>query len=176
MDTVLRYESHPDRCLRLWLFTDVENAKEVREKLLKAEIAPEFAFLNASLIPDIFVVHLASCKALWSDCAGSRRTKSLHAELVVNVAASKHISNSLTRFGISDDTKHLMVARFDGTAEDATLLKSLIKGKQVSMDALASLSDSQGLKKYHKIQPEELQIGSQVDAICCRVASHELER
>ncbi|CAD7701006.1 unnamed protein product, partial [Ostreobium quekettii] len=118
MEKELKFETHPASSLRVWLFEDVENIEEVREQVVSGKLQPEFAFFNAQLVAGLYVVHLAACRALWSETAGTRRTRSLHTELVCNISGSKHIASSLQRFGISDGTKHLLVARFDGTASD----------------------------------------------------------
>ena len=53
---------------------------------------PDFAFLEASVIMDVFCVHLAAHKALTSAVRGALSSRSLHAELVFNVSGSKHVS------------------------------------------------------------------------------------
>jgi hypothetical protein len=48
-----------------------------------------------------------------------------------------------------------------------------VKGTSVSLDELPSLSDTETLTKYHKIIPNELKVGSLVDAITCHMAGRD---
>ncbi|XVF01253.1 hypothetical protein REPUB_Repub04eG0072100 [Reevesia pubescens] len=50
--------------LSLALFTDVTNSKELLESMQAGKLDPEVAFLNASLIPDVFPVLAAAHKTL----------------------------------------------------------------------------------------------------------------
>lgn len=52
---------------------------------------PEAAFINASLLPDLAVLHAAAHKALTAEARGTLRTKTVYAEVVFNIAASKHV-------------------------------------------------------------------------------------
>lgn len=87
---------------------------------------------------DPLVVQVAAQKALAQQEHGKLITKSLHAELVYNMSGSRHvsclhdgcithmlqshiihscflqISESFNRFGVTDSSQHLLVARFDG--------------------------------------------------------------
>ena len=99
-------------------------------------------------VPDLVVLRSAAHKAATAAHRGRLRTRSLHSECVVNVSGSKHvrcgprtnctcsagfetksgwpmaeccavqIKESLVRFGVSPECKHLLVARFDSTPAD----------------------------------------------------------
>ena len=60
--------------------------------MLAASLRPECSLANAALVPDPLVLHAAAYKALAAQQRGGLRTKSLHAELVVNLSGSKHVS------------------------------------------------------------------------------------
>ncbi|KAA3482408.1 EKC/KEOPS complex subunit Tprkb [Gossypium australe] len=50
--------------LSLTLFIEVTNSKDLKESMQAGKLDPEVSFLNASLIPDVFPVPVAACKAL----------------------------------------------------------------------------------------------------------------
>ena len=60
--------------------------------MLATSLQPECSLANAALVPDSLVLHAAAYKALAAQQRGGLRTKSLHAELVVNLSGSKHVS------------------------------------------------------------------------------------
>lgn len=136
-------------------------------------LKPEFAAFNAEVIPDAFVVQLAAQRALMADSRNKVATKSLHAELVFGVSGSKHIAETLRRFGISADSKHLLVARFDASESDLQAIASLVKGEAAPLSELQALSDAASMNKYYKFTDEEMTVGSLVDAIACRIAARD---
>ncbi|KAL4600865.1 hypothetical protein ACB092_11G230700 [Castanea dentata] len=73
-------------------------------------LEPEVAFLNASLIPDVFPVLAAAHKTLVSKSRESLTTRTLHSELVYNYSGSKHITESLKRCGISESTTYILTS------------------------------------------------------------------
>ncbi|MBA0649382.1 hypothetical protein Goklo_016951 [Gossypium klotzschianum] len=67
--------------LSLTLFIDVTNSRELKESMQAGKLDPEVSFLNASLIPDVFPVLVAACKAL----------SPVHSEFVYSYLVSKHV-------------------------------------------------------------------------------------
>ena len=59
-------------------------------------LSPECALSNATLVPDLLVLHAAAYKALAAAQRGELRTRSLHAELVFSLSGSKHVSVHVT--------------------------------------------------------------------------------
>ncbi|GFR39867.1 hypothetical protein Agub_g367 [Astrephomene gubernaculifera] len=172
-ELVLTFETHPGRTLTLALFRDVKNAKEVRATIADAS-KPEFAYMNASLIVDPFVVQLAAQRALAAESAGRLVTKSLHTELLYGISGTKHVVESLKRFGIADDTTTLLLARFDCQPEELAAAQSLIAGVQVPLCELPSLTDTELVDKCYKITPAELQGGrSRTDAVVFRIGAKD---
>ncbi|KAG4160060.1 hypothetical protein ERO13_D02G210201v2 [Gossypium hirsutum] len=89
--------------LSLTLFIDVTNSNSNQYEPLAGKLDPEVSFLNASLIPDVFPVLVAACKAL----------SSVHSEFVYSYLVSKHITEK--RGGVSDDSSYdlmLLVMRW----------------------------------------------------------------
>ncbi|KAK9915759.1 hypothetical protein WJX75_003792 [Coccomyxa subellipsoidea] len=157
--------------LTVWLFTNVRNAKNIQQQLVAGSLEPELAFINALVVPDLLIVHAAAQKAMAAHLRGSLRTRSLHAELVYNIAGSKHVGQSLQRFGISEDSKSILVASFHTGDPDAGRVRSIVEGESVGLDTLSSLADMDTVKKFYKIVPAELEVGTVADAICCRIAA-----
>ena len=57
----------------------------------------------------------AANKALIAESRGKLTTKTLHSECVFNLSGSKHISQSLSKWGVSDTATSVLVACFDAT-------------------------------------------------------------
>jgi len=55
---------------------------------------------------------------------------------VFNLAGSKHITDALTCFGVTDASTTLLVARFDASAGDLATLRALVKGTEAGLEAL----------------------------------------
>ncbi|KAL4419297.1 hypothetical protein ABPG77_001629 [Micractinium sp. CCAP 211/92] len=171
----------PGHTLTVTLFKDVSNARRVkwpskgalRDKVLAGSLEPECALVNAALVPDAIVLRAAAEKALMAKQRGTLRCKSAHAELVFNLSGSKHIGETLQRYGISPDCRHLLAARFDATPEEAAALQSLVSGTPAPLSELAQLTDAALLKKYLKVTPEELAVGTLADAQLVRIAARD---
>lgn len=52
----------------------------------------------------------------------------------------------------------------------------LVDGTLTSLDQLPEYTDRAQITKSMKIPQKELSIGSLADAVCCRVAAHDLEK
>ncbi|CAN4107701.1 unnamed protein product [Withania somnifera] len=111
---------------------------------LFATLEPEAAFLNASLIPDVFPVLAAAHKTLVAKSRDSLTTRTLHSELVYNYSGSKHISESSKRCGIADNRSYILAARFGASTDE-----------------------------HYKISNLELEVSSLADAITCRIAARD---
>ncbi|XP_073007311.1 uncharacterized protein [Typha latifolia] len=159
--------------LSLALFTDVTNSRELLESMQSGRMEPEVALLNSLLIPDVFPILAAAHKALLSKLRESLTTRTLHSELVYNYAGSKHITESLKRCGISDDTTYILVARFDASHDEMKKVSKLINGKEIDLVELERRANKAQILKHYKISSEELAISSVSDAITCRIAARD---
>lgn len=83
------------------------------------------------------------------------------------------IGESLGKFGVNEDSKHLILARFDATPEEMQRLRELVEGEAAATGEAAVLVDVPLLTKYYKVQKEELEIGSLADAITSRIAARD---
>ncbi|KAM3220110.1 EKC/KEOPS complex subunit TPRKB isoform X2 [Capsicum chacoense] len=159
--------------LCLSLFSDVTNSKELLDLMQSAALEPEVAFLNASLIPDIFPVLAAAHKTLVAKSRDSLTTRTLHSELVYNYSGSKHISESLKRCGIADNTSYILAARFGASADEMVAIEKLIKGNDIDLKELEQRINQAQIQKHYKISNLELEISSLADAITCRIAARD---
>jgi len=100
-------------------------------------------------------------------------TQTLHSELVFNLAGSKHITDALTRFGVTDASTTLLVARFDASADDLAALRALVKGTEVDVAGLEALRDQAAMRKAFKCSDQELHVGSLCDAALCKFAARD---
>ncbi|GAV87589.1 CGI-121 domain-containing protein, partial [Cephalotus follicularis] len=159
--------------LSLALFADVINSEELLESMQAGKLEPEVAFLNASLIPDVFPLLAAAHKTIISNSRDSLTTRTLHSELVYNYSGSKHITESFKRCGISDSSSYVMVARFNASADDMKAVEKLMHGKEIDLEELEGRADKPQIQKHYKISGLELGISSLADAITSRIAARD---
>ncbi|KAE8703133.1 protein CYPRO4-like [Hibiscus syriacus] len=99
--------------LSLALFTDVTDSKELLESMQDVKLDPEVAFLNASLVPDVFPVLAAAFKTLVY--------KSLSLRLKLTNDGYFQITESLKRCGISENSSYVLAARFNTSPGEVIL-------------------------------------------------------
>eukprot|EP01025_Chloroclados_australasicus_P067512 TRINITY_DN93408_c0_g1_i1.p2 TRINITY_DN93408_c0_g1~~TRINITY_DN93408_c0_g1_i1.p2 ORF type:complete len:174 (-),score=22.02 TRINITY_DN93408_c0_g1_i1:260-781(-) len=171
MSTSLAFESHPNT-LRILACTDVSNAANIKSSIAGKSLAVEAAFIDADVVADLFMVHLAAFKALSDKAADSLTTHSLHSDIVFNLAGSRHISQALNTFGVSPDTKHLLVARLDATPEELDTIRSVVSGSEISVDECLAFRNLERLRKLYKTSDEELKVGTIADVALSKLAVH----
>ncbi|GKV01541.1 hypothetical protein SLEP1_g14089 [Rubroshorea leprosula] len=159
--------------LSLALFSDVTNSKELLDSMQAGKLEPEVAFLNASLIPDVFPVLASAHKTLVAKSRESLTTHTLHSELVYNYSGSKHITESLKKCGISDSTTYILAARFNANPDEMKAVEKLINGKEIDLEELEQRANQAQIQKQYKISSVELGISSLADAITCRIAARD---
>ncbi|XP_010530887.1 PREDICTED: EKC/KEOPS complex subunit Tprkb [Tarenaya hassleriana] len=159
--------------LSVSLFSDVTNSKDLLNSIQAGTLDPEVAFLNASLIPDIFPLLAAAHKALVSKSRDLLTTRTLHSELVYNYSGSKHITESLKRCGISDDSTYILAARFNSSPDEMDKVAKLINGKEIELEELKTRANQSQILKHYKIPSQELGVSSLGDAIVCRIAARD---
>ncbi|KAM0910202.1 hypothetical protein ACQ4PT_014343 [Festuca glaucescens] len=136
-------------------------------------LEPEAAFINASLVPDVLPVLAAAHKALLSKSREALTTRTLHSDLVYNYSGSKHITESLKRCGIADDTRYVLAARFDASDEEMKAVEKLISGTEIDLSELETRADQPKILKQYKITTQELSISTVPEAIVCRIAARD---
>lgn len=167
------FDINGSNILSLSLFTDVTNSKELLDSMQAGKLEPEVAFLNASLIPDVFPLLAAAHKTLIAKSRDSLTTRTLHSELVYNYSGSKHITESLKRCGISDSTTYILAARFNASPDEMKAVEKLINGKEIELEELEGRANQAQIQKHYKISGVEAGLSSLADAITCRVAARD---
>ncbi|KAI8087874.1 kinase binding protein CGI-121-domain-containing protein [Gilbertella persicaria] len=144
-------ELFPDKQVHIALFQNVKNASELRQRIHQQDITLNMALVNASLVLDKFIVLLAAQRALSDEAAGSLKTYSLHSEILFNFGGTNNIGKTLTTFGITDQTTHMVAIQIGEPADKAEMfLKQTIQGDLVSFNQLETIKDKQAIQKaYH---------------------------
>lgn len=125
-------------------------------------------------VVDRFSIHAASARALLCDQQSRLTTKSLHAELVFNMSGSRNVTESFRRFGVDDKCSSLVVCIFDADEATVQTTLALVEGTITAVDELGqhlTPADVKLLRKYYKIQDQELTASSLADAVTCRIAT-----
>uniref|UniRef100_A0A914NS12 Uncharacterized protein n=1 Tax=Meloidogyne incognita TaxID=6306 RepID=A0A914NS12_MELIC len=87
------YDNTQSKFLRICLFTNVENASELREFVRKGEI--DAALIRAELLLEPFVLLAAANRAVHQAAHNRMITRSLSAELIYSLSPNRNISDSL---------------------------------------------------------------------------------
>ena len=159
------------RELAVWTFADVANAEEVRAAVRDGTL--ECAVLDARAIASLACVELAAYKAALACERGAMVTRAVHSELVFCLSPTRHISEAFRRFGGDENTRALIVCKFDANDEDLERVRSVVKGELVAFDARPAV-DEAALKKWYKVHENELEIGSLADAVLSRIAIRDV--
>lgn len=167
------FDINGSNTLSLSLFIDVTNSKELLDSMQAGKLEPEVAFLNASLIPDVFPLLAAAHKTLIAKSRDSLTTRTLHSELVYNYSGSKHITESLKRCGISDSTTYILAARINASPDEMKAVEKLINGKEIELEELEGRANQAQMQKHYKISGLEAGLSSLADAITCRIAARD---
>ena len=158
----------------VFLFVDVSNSAELQQQLTEGALDPACALFNASLVPSVFTVLQAAAKAAHSSDRQSLRTRSVHSEIVFNLAGSRHIGPSLAKFGIATGCPSVFLVLFDPGEEAIRRAPELVRGRSVALDELGSVSDREAIKVAYKISDNELRESSLEQAVATRIAARDL--
>ena len=133
----------------------------------------ECAVMDARAIASLACVELAAYKAALACERGAMVTRAVHSELVFCLSPTRHISEAFRRFGGDENTRALIVCKFDANDEDLERVRSVVKGELVAFDARPAV-DEAALKKWYKVHENELEIGSLADAVLSRIAIRDV--
>ncbi|GME79000.1 unnamed protein product [Ambrosiozyma monospora] len=103
------------------VFTNVKNTDEIKSHLIKGDKQYDFAFINAENILSLEQLYSALYKALLDDTNDRKNSKTLHTELIFDLAPQKNIMECLNKFGISSHSSNLLVVKIiKSQTSDAT--------------------------------------------------------
>lgn len=156
------------RCHML-LYRNIENAADVRNLIMKGKV--EASLIKPEMIVDAFQVLVATNKAVRSLSAKKMTTRSVFAEIIFNLSATKNITDSLNRFGLNDSDTEILAVVLDPEGEEKVKkLNGQIKGRQVPLDEVSSLTNRAKVIEHYKVTEEELKVSSLLDAVVSRMA------
>ena len=133
--------------LHMGLVKNVSNTKQVKDKVIKEELACTMA--SSCLVPSTLVVVTAANKACLAYSRGAMKTRSINTEILFNLSSSSNITDSLNKFGGQDaDTTFLVVSVDKGLDED----KDVIEGDWVDTSNLSDQINEDLLVKVHRLK------------------------
>ncbi|CAJ0587322.1 unnamed protein product, partial [Mesorhabditis spiculigera] len=173
------YELQPDpydytqrKSIRICLFTNVENAGELRAKLRTGDL--DAALVRAELVLEPFLFLAAAEKAVYQYAHNRMSTRSLAAELIYSLSPSRNISDSLNTFGVAENSKTILAAVFDD--EKGSKMKKLakqIKGQAVHLNFLRNVANLKLIKRIYKINDPSITLENIDEEILTRLVSKE---
>ena len=84
------------------------------------------------------------------------------------MSSSSNISDSLTKFGVGDTDKEILVVGVDNDLED---VRDVVDGDWVETELLESFLDTKLITKLHKLKPDELKDLSGL--LCSRISAKD---
>ncbi|XP_048742816.2 EKC/KEOPS complex subunit TPRKB-like [Ostrea edulis] len=164
---------YPDYSITLMLFSNVENAAEIRKCVMSGEF--EAALLKTAMILEPFQVIVAANRAIHLQRVKKMMTKNVHSEVLFSLSPSKNISDSFRKFGLADnDTSMFVVIVNDTDGATCQAVTSKVKGQLTDIVEVGKYSDLPTIKKIYKISETELSSCSAVEAIVSRISSKEI--
>ena len=108
---------------------DVEDAAQLRGKVIRGELGVECAVVDASMVPGVGCLLAAAMRARTHAVSSRLVTKTVHSELLLMLSAGRQISEAFKHFGIGDTSRNLVFASFTHAG-----------GEQAASDALAKVA------------------------------------
>jgi EKC/KEOPS complex subunit CGI121/TPRKB len=132
MELHISFELFPTHRLVVLAFAEVENSNELLHELTSGRLGQLTALLDREKTLDESALAIAANRVLYRQSRNSLRTRGCATELTLLLAASRNITQALRTFGISAETKNLLVASFNPDKTHLEQLRTLIRGRQVS--------------------------------------------
>lgn len=103
-------------------------------------------------------------------------TKNIFIETVYNFAATRNISKSLERFGLSDTTTDVLVIVPNPVENDIESIRSSVNGIETKSieEGLRQVSDLTQIRKVYGISLEEEKRASLIDSVVTRMACRDV--
>ncbi|KAH8549147.1 kinase binding protein CGI-121-domain-containing protein [Umbelopsis sp. PMI_123] len=151
-------ELHPERGpIHIALFKDIKNATELRQRLVAQDTSLRWALVNATLVISTFQILLAINKAVHKEATGKLKTHKVNSEIVYDFSSSNNISQSLRRYGVSDDSTALIAVAIGGNPSEVEKgMQADIHGELVPLSSIPEFSDIKLVRKYYQLNDKDL--------------------
>ncbi|XP_064633052.1 EKC/KEOPS complex subunit Tprkb-like [Lineus longissimus] len=163
-----------EKSVFLALYEDVENCKELKQMAVDGKI--DGILINPAMIIHPFQVLMAARKATHNMSVNKMTTKKFQTEVLYSLSANKNITDSLIKFGITDQQRSILLAVMsspDTVAEDGEKLGQVIQGRKTDLSSIGKYTDEKLIKKVYKVKDPELEVGLLLDAVIGRIASKD---
>ena len=168
------FPAHPGRALHVEVFTQVSNAPtllaDLQARKLKASL------IRLDRVASTFALLSAAKRALHCSKHGTMKTRAEETELLFNLSVSNSISYAFRTWGISDDTKEVVVCMWNPSEDEVRALREIVRGERIQEGegaggqvaaAIDAMDDAkrEDLVKLYKLRPKELALMSVADCI-----------
>ena len=170
------------RTVSVVLFEDVENASELRSKVMKNELPCAAALVDAAYVASRRQIVSATYQAVrrWQNTKGVlkandlAKSRTLETEFVYSLSSATSVGEALRTVGLQDTTRQLLVVAFD--ADKLETLLSLVRGTRRPLSAIDILANDKrdALIANFNIKDQELNlVGGIHAAILSRLAAKD---
>nr|XP_014281685.1 EKC/KEOPS complex subunit TPRKB [Halyomorpha halys] len=167
----ISYKLGTGEILSMCLLSNITETQEIKKKILEQSI--RCCCITPSLVVDPFQIVVAADKACLAQSRNKLITRNINTELLYNLSVSKHISKSLTKFGMQENDTNALIAII-GSEEDLKAEISKINGSLTNLEKLDTLVDMKAVKKEYNIAEKELEKSSLTDSVITRIATKNL--
>lgn len=133
----------PDFTIKVSLFKDVQNSKEIRSKIADYPLA----FIDAKTICSTEQLMAALYRVFIEKNYSRIRTRSLTSECLLCLAPTSNIGEAFRRFGLKDDTKEVICVQIIGNDQDTDVLDETIKANSI-VNGIEVLMNNEHLKQF----------------------------
>ncbi|KAH3675314.1 hypothetical protein OGATHE_001654 [Ogataea polymorpha] len=161
MFEIFTFPQFPQNPVFAAYFINVSNQKHIRDRLLAADPAYNYAFVNGDYLLTLEQVLSAVYKTLLDDSFDRKKSKSVNTEIIYNLSPLKNILECLKTFGITDSPQLLVIKILNKDDDPETIysqLQQLVEGTptQLSDQTLQTYADAARVRKLFKIQESDL--------------------
>ncbi|KAI7902360.1 kinase binding protein CGI-121-domain-containing protein [Cokeromyces recurvatus] len=144
-------ELHPSTQVYIALFENVKNASALKQRFIDQDATLTCSLINAKLVIDKSHILLATNRAVSDEANGTRKTQSIHSEILFNFGIINNIGKIFRTFGITDDTTNIIAVKVGGSeAEAESFMKENIQGDLVPLDNLKNITDFKEIEKVYQ--------------------------
>ncbi|CEP11660.1 hypothetical protein [Parasitella parasitica] len=145
-------ELYPDKKVHIALFKNVENASELRQRLLTQDSTLACSLINAKLVINKIHILLAVNRAVSDEFTGKLKTHNVHSEILYGFGVTNNIGKTFSTFGIADDTTDVLAVKIDESERDAeSHLRKCVQGHLVPLDDLSTTTDLKSIENIYQL-------------------------